>query len=765
MVCNFIKKVTTHKNRFSKLFITWPIFVAARAATLTFPKKMKIKRGLLFLLSIAVLQLAANFTANAQITKIPGGILVKVKGQQVGVLAAKNAAFCLSLNDSIAPSAIKSVFIDAGNKAVTPYTVISAAPSYGIKTAYGKLIINTETKVWSLYNAAGRELILDGAYATTDSSVQITYNAEGLLYGSGNKSTKKLEKNQSDSDDGNGTADIPYVWNNAGYSAFAVSVNDNKPAAWYRDKDNASLTWKFKGKAANLYLWPAKTMYDGAGGYVKLTGRPKLPPRWAFGYLQSQWGWQDSAYISNVENKFRTHKLPVDAFIFDFEWYTTTPDYAVKKEGKAGFSDFTFNPKLFPHPAKQIAELKSEGIKFIGIRKPRLGNDKLLDTMRANGWLHNPKSDSRDLDFSNPDLRKWFEEKTRPMLNKGVDAWWDDEGESYYALYYWWNTAQRDLLASARPNYRHFTINRSFSPGDQRFGYSTWSGDIPSTWPSLNDVPKDLLNFSLAGMYYGACDIGGFQGTPTKEMLVRWFQAGVFLPIMRSHSNIGTTARFPFLWGDDGEAAIRKALDLRYQLLPYIYSLGHEAYTTGAPIMRPLVMEFPKDTTVANLADEWLLGKGLLAAPVLNTGGKRSIYLPADTWYDYHTGEAIIGPKTFSVDKALDEIPVYVRAGTILPIGKVVQYSEQTIGTPLEIRIYPGKNGSFKLVEDDGTSYNYTKGDTRTTAYVWNDKTKTLTWKVSGPYNGKNVYKTIKVVLGEQEKTATIGEKGSVVFK
>ena len=726
---------------------------------------MKIKRRQLILFLIAVVQLAGVFTANAQITKIPHGILVKIKGQQVGLLAANDAAFCLSINNSTAPSTIKSVFIDDSNKATTPYTVIAASPSYGIKTSFGKLMINTGTKIWTLYDATGQILIQDGSYSSTDTSIEITQKTKGLLYGSGNKSSKELEKNQSSSAVGNGVVGIPYFWNSAGYSAFGVSADDNKPATWNRASNKSALNWVFPGKAANLYLWPAKTLYDGARGYVKLTGRPKLPPRWAFGYLQSQWGWEDSTYISNVLTKFRTHKLPVDAFIFDFEWYTTLPDYAVGKEGKVGFTDFTFNPKLFPHPAKQIAEMKSQGLKFIGIRKPRLGNAALLDTARKNGWLISPKTDSRDLNFSNAGLRKWFEKKTRPLLNAGVDAWWDDEGESYYTCYYWWNTAQRDLLASARPNYRHFTINRAFSPGDQRFGYSTWSGDIPSTWPSLADVPKDLLNFSLAGMYYGSCDIGGFQGTPTKEMLVRWFQAGVFFPIMRSHSNIGTTARFPFLWGDDGEAAMRKALNLRYQLLPYIYSLGHDAYNTGAPIMRPLVMEFPADTTVANMTDEWLVGKGLLAAPVLNTGGKRKIYFPNDIWYDYYTGDVIQGPKTISVNKTLDEIPLYVRAGAILPVGPVIQYSEQTSATPLEIHIYPGKNGSFKMVEDDGVSYNYTKDDTRTTTYYWNNKTKTLAWKVTGRYSGKNIYKTIKAVLGKEEKITTIGKYGSLIFK
>lgn len=727
---------------------------------------MKVSKSLFGLLLIVVLQFLAALPAVAQIQKTAGGIVVTAGNQKIALTASKAGAFCLSLNDSAAmPSIIKSTFIDQSDNGAAPFTVIAAAPQYGIKTTFGKLLINAETKVWSLYDAAGKALISDGGFSSKGSSIQLTHTVEGPLYGSGNRATKDLEKEQSASSVWNGAAGIPYFWSTKGYSAFGVAVDDDKPATWDRTKGKADLKWNFTGKAANLYLWPAKTMYDAAGVYVKLTGRPKLPPRWAFGYLQSQWGWADSVYIANVASKFRTHKLPVNAFIFDFEWYTKLPDYAVKKEGEKDFTDFTFNPHLFPSPAKQIADLKSQDIKFIGIRKPRLGNTAALDTARKNGWLISPKTDNRDLNFSNAGLRKWYADKNQPLIKAGVDAWWDDEGESYYTCYYWWNKAQFDLLASARPNYRHFTLNRAFSPGTQRFGYSTWSGDIPSTWESLRDVPKDLLNFSLAGMYYGSCDIGGFQGTPSKEMLVRWFQAGVFLPIMRSHSNIGTTARFPYLWGEDGEGAMRKALNLRYQLLPYIYSLGHEAYNTGAPIMRPLVMEFPADTAVANTTDEWLLGKGVLAAPVLTEGGKRSIYLPNDTWYDYHTGEVIKGAQTITVAKALDEVPVYVRAGTILPVGPVVQYSEQASDIPLEIRIYPGKNGSFKMTEDDGVSYNYTRNNVRTTDYYWNDKTKTLTWKVSGIYNGKGVYKTIKVVLGKENKVVAVGKSGSVSFK
>jgi len=182
-------------------------------------------------------------------------------------------------------------------------------------------------------------------------------------------------------------------------------------------------------------------------------------------------------------------------------------------------------------------------------------------------------------------------------------------------------------------------------------------------------------------------------------------------------------------------------------------------------MMRPLIMEFQKDTTVANITDEWLLGKGLLAAPVLDSGGKRTVYLPNDTWYDFNTGKAIHGPLKFQVTEKLDEIPVFVRAGTILPLGPVVQYTGQVVSEPLEIRIYPGHNSSFTMTEDDGHSYNYTKGLIRQTTFIWNDDKKIISWKVTGTYTGSNVYKLIRIVSGKTSKTVTIGNYGSEQFK
>lgn len=724
-----------------------------------------IRRSLSILLLIAVFQTLAILDITAQVTTVPQGIIVDMNGQKVELAVANTMAFRLSVSKSGVVKAIPSIFIDNGVSAQSKFTVVSRPPIYGIATSYGKLLLNTSTKTWSLYNAKGKLLVFDGSINASDSLQSIGYGVfdKAVSYGSGNYSTNKLVKNGSVALQGNGTADLPYLWNSAGYSVLGVTINDNKPASW--SNKGKLVNWKFKGNSADLYVWPAPSLYDAVRGLAILSGKPKLPPRWAFGYLQSQWGWADRNYIEDVLFKFRSHKLPVDAFIYDFEWYTVTPDYFVKENGKAGFSDFSFNPKLFPEPAKQIADYKSKGVKFIGIRKPRLGDSLNLILARSNGWLKKSNYNNRDIDFSNGGLRKWYADHNKPLLEAGVDAWWNDEGESYYSCYYWWNKTQFDLRNSVRPNDRHFSINRSFSLGNQRLGYCTWNGDITASWADLHKTPSDLLNWSLANMVYGSCDIGGFHGTPTKENLVRWFQAGVFFPIMRAHSDIGVTPHFPWLWESDGEAAIRKALDLRYRLLPYIYSLGHEAYRKGVPIMRPLVMEFPNDTLVSNLTDEWLLGKGLLAAPLLNAGGSRNVYLPADIWYDFETGKSFTGPVKLSVTKNLDEIPVYVRAGTVLPLGPVVQYSDQDTVAPLEIHIYPGHDGKFVMTEDDGTTYNYINGDVRLTTYTWSDATKTLSWRVEGKYTGKKVFKTIKVICGNEIKTATLNKKGSVTLR
>jgi alpha-glucosidase len=224
---------------------------------------------------------------------------------------------------------------------------------------------------------------------------------------------------------------------------------------------------------------------------------------------------------------------------------------------------------------------------------------------------------------------------------------------------------------------------------------------------------------------------------------------------------------FPWLYGADAEAAIRKALDLRYRLIPYYYSLAHEAQQTGAPLMRPLVMEFPEDPAAARITDEWLMGSGLLVAPILNPGGTREVYLPGDTWYELGSSRAHVHDRT-KLDRPLDFIPIYVRAGTLLPLGPVLQYTGQPSSEPLEMQIYPGRDATFTLVEDDGETTAYQHGAIRETTFTWDDRKRQLSWKVAGSYNGANVFTAVKVKLFEgpqpKEQAGALGTDGTMSF-
>ncbi len=475
--------------------------------------------------------LFASWALIAQPVKTSNGIIISSDGKSIELSVVANAAFCLSFSTSGNPVEIKSIFLDENkDNSKNQFSIVSQKSVIGIKTDFGKLLFDTQKQTWTLSNVKGKVLISNATFSFGDSIQKINYSfpQKSLFYGSGNFSTKNLLKSQSAGKQGNGTADVPYFWSNVGFCSLGISGNDNHPATW-KAVENSSVEWTFSGKTGNLYLWPASNLYEATNNLIAITGKAKIPPRWAFGFLQSQWGWADRAYIENAIDNFRSRKLPVDAFIYDFERYTTFPDYFVKENGIKGFSDFSFNEKLFPEPQKQIAEYKKKGIKFIGIRKPRLADSIRLVLARKNGWLLKSAYNNRELDFSNPDLVRWYKEQTRPLLEAGVDAWWNDEGESYYTCYYFWNKAEFELRNEVFPNTRFFSINRSFSPGNQRFGYCTWNGDIKSTWEVLQKTPADLLNYSLSGMFYGSCDIGGFgEKDPSKELVVRWYEAGVF---------------------------------------------------------------------------------------------------------------------------------------------------------------------------------------------------------------------------------------------
>lgn len=717
---------------------------------------------------------AASFACTpSNVERTARGVIVTIGQAHIEATVATPGAFRLSVSYEGKPQAHPSVFLaDPAGRSDVLGKVVHEGKLYGVRAAAGELLIDSGDGRWTLRDGKGGTLIplsrIGQEKKDTTGKLTVALEVERAmdkpiaLYGSGN-GIASLQQKQGLSRVGNGLAVVPYYWSDSGYAALAVSGDDNAPAGWSSVDGQNHLTWSFADASADLYLLPAATLYDAAAAFAELSGHPAVPPRWTFGYLQSRWGWKDRAYIEDTLKQFIERKIPVDAFIFDFEWYTKYPDYKVPPEGEADFSDFAWNPVLFPEPAPQVANYGAQGVRVVCIRKPRLGNSETLKMVRAKGWGLPPVEgfEARNLDFRNPDVRAWYAQQLGKLINTGIAGWWDDEGELTFTTYYYWNQSQSEALARIRPGARLWTINRAFQPGLQRFAAASWTGDIDSTWEELAKTPTHLLNWSLAGMAYGACDIGGFGGEDTPELLTRWMEAGTFFPVMRSHSVLNVRPRFPWLYGAQAEAAMRKALELRYRLIPLYYSLAHEAFRTGASLMRPLLMEFPKDPNVANLSSQWLIGRGLMAAPVLESGGKRSVYLPGGTWYTFDSSTKLAGDRSLEVTVALDEVPVYVRAGTILPLAPVLQRTDQLPGGPLELQIYPGQNASFTLTEDDGLTTAYLKGQTRRTTFTWDDAGRRLSWKIEGPYAGKDIFRSMMVRVFDPKQKLIDGSLAS----
>lgn len=750
---------------------------------------------------LAIFLIAASGYAQAAgdslFQKVQNGILVKIGQAQVELAAVTPTAFCLSISYGGKPDPSPSIFLaDPFRRVPVAWQLAQSGDFVGVKTLAGELLINPVTGQWIIKDANGRTLIpgseigkLSRDPNSSQSHVAVTVgwdkNGPPSFYGCGNGmgqvagsilptiiGVESLQQTNGQTHLGNGVAVIPYYWSTAGYAALAVTGDDNKPASWNAAPDQGYLTWDFPGTTAALYLMPAANLREAAKAYAQLTGHPPVPPRWTFGYMQSRWGWKDRAYIEDALKQFLSRKLPIDAFIFDVEWYNKTIDYSLTDAGSSDFTDFSWNPALFPEPAAQIAAYKAQNVHSVAIRKPRLGNSDLLQMMREKHWgLPDWQSirgmlASRMLDYRNPVVRAWYAQQLGPLLACGIDGWWNDEGEATYTTYHYWILAEEEAQAKFRPGMRLWTLNRAFGPGLQRLGAAAWTGDIEANWPQLERTATDLLNWSLAGMPYSACDIGGFRGEPTPELFTRWMQAGVFFPVMRAHSTEKVQPHFPWLYGQDAKEAIRKALELRYRLIPYYYSLAYETHATGVPLMRPLVMEFPQDPKVANISDQWLMGNGLMAAPILSTNDHRSVYLPAGDWYEFNTNTRFNGHRTIVATAQLDQIPVYVHEGTILPLGPVIQHTDQLPGGPLELQVYPGKNATFTLVEDDGETTAYLKGEVRRTTFTWNDATHRLSWKVGGPYDGKDIFTTMNIEVfypeGIKQAKASLPSSGSL---
>jgi alpha-glucosidase (family GH31 glycosyl hydrolase) len=525
---------------------------------------------------------------------------------------------------------------------------------------------------------------------------------------------------------------------------------------------------------------PAVALKD----FSRITGPAVLPPRWALGYMQSHRTLEDETQLLGIIDTFRAKQIPLDAVIYlgtGFSprgWNERQPSFA-------------FNPEVFKRDPKQVlADMRARNVKVIVHMVP-WDRDKLAT---LHGTI--PARAGEPLNASH--IQNYWQEHVG-LVNSGIDAFWPDEGDWFdlferikrHQLYY-----QGHL--STKPDVRPWSLQRNGHPGIAQWGGWVWSGDTETSWKTLEAQIAVGLNYSLSiGPYWGS-DIGGFYPNSeyTGELYARWFQFAAFCGSFRSHGRTWWT-RLPWGWGlsemgpreNDNrnsplppdhprnilqselnnpaiEPVAKKYAELRYQLMPYTYTLAREARDTGLPLMRALWLHYPNDEHARSLGDQYLWGRDLLIAPVYKRAAvTRDVYLPAGDWYDWWTNTKLTGGRTISRPVNIATMPIYVRAGAIIPFDPVRQYTAQAVTEPTTLRIYRGADGSYTLYDDDGISQEYLRGRGSWIRMSWNDRTRELTLEPGAPTGSSNLAtsRTFNVTLLPEGGTHSVSYAGRLV--
>lgn len=527
---------------------------------------------------------------------------------------------------------------------------------------------------------------------------------------------------------------------------FALSMRDGRAAGLFWDNPGRQ-TWdlgatredRWEMKAASgildVYLFTGPNVETVVRRYTELTGRMPLPPRWALGYQQCRYSYESRAELESVAREFRRRHIPCDVLYCDIHHLH-------------GHRVFTFG-RSYPKPEQMLRKLARDGFKVVTIVNPGVKDDPKFGVLRRglarDAFVKDPTGQtdffgevwpgrSRYPDFLQAGVRAWWGEEQQALLRLGVAGIWNDmnepanfarpdktldpgcvhrteHGPRLHAGVH--NVYGQEMARATREGFhapneasstaaRPFVLTRSGYAGIQRFA-AVWTGDNSSCWEHLADSIRQLLNLGLSGVAFAGADVGGFLDHATPELLVRWLQAAVFTPFLRNHSNLGTRRQEPWAFGPAVEDIARQYINLRYQLLPYLYGLFAEASHSGTPILRPLLWHYPGDPTAVACADQFLLGRNLLIAPILQPGGMaRSVYLPRGQWFDFWTGARHAGGVHHCVEAPLDKIPLFVRAGTILPMAETRSHVGDHEPETILLHVWPEDDGSLGWYDDDG---------------------------------------------------------------
>ena len=661
-------------------------------------------------------------------------------------------------------------FQDSGQKLVS------------LSTSQLKIEVMKEDGSMIFYDSAGRKLTQENTRTLTPVEVngEKTYRSERFtnmwdtqeaFYGLGqhqggvwNYRGEDVELSQD-----NTNISIPMLLSSNGYGIFwnngsRSRMNNRFVHALYLTSEVAD--------AVDYYFLYGPDFDKIVASYRELTGAAPLFGKWAYGYWQCKNRYDSQQELLNIAQKYRALHIPLDNIVQDWFWWNT-------------MGEPVFN-KNYPDPKGMVDSLHDQHVHLMISVWPyfRPGSPAYDDMDKQGFFIDRTKvagfhpARMALYDAFNPKARDYYWGlMNKALFEIGADAWWLDTTEpetegradnllttnkvaigngARYANEFplMTTTAVYEGQRKASNQKRVFILSRSTYAGAQRNAAATWSGDIDPNWETFRRQIPAGLNYSLSGLPYWTTDIGGFvvanpDDPAYRELYVRWFEFGAFCPIFRAHGTRSTNQNEIWSYGPDAQKILTSYDRLRYRLMPYIYSLAWRTTHDGYSIMRPLVSDFRGDARAQNVGDQFLFGPSILVNPVTEPGAThRHIYLPDATWTDFWTGASMRGGKSLDVEAPLDREPLFVRAGSIVPLGPDLQYAAEKPVDPIELRIYPGADGSFTLYEDEGDTYNYEMGTFATIPMRWDDNSRMLTiGDRTGSFRGMQQQRTFQIVV------------------
>jgi alpha-D-xyloside xylohydrolase len=552
--------------------------------------------------------------------------------------------------------------------------------------------------------------------------------------------------------------------------------------------DTGILSWDSEvGNEVDYYFMFGPSADDVIKDYRELTGGAPLMPEWLWGFWQCKERYASQNELTNVVAEYRQLGVPLDGIIQDWQYWP-----------KRGWGSHEFDPARYADPAQMLRDLHAMNAHvMISVWARFDEGTRNFDELEHAGALYatalpgfkwfDPNETNKYYDAFNPVARKiYWRQMNDELFKLGIDGWWLDASEPELSIH-WGEFGNYKTAAgpgtevfNAYPlmhttsvyqgqraetdKKRVVILTRSAYAGQQRNAAITWSGDIHGTWNVFAKQIPAGLNFSISGIPYWNTDIGGFfSSSPTnknyQELFTRWFQFGAFNPMFRVH---GTgAAKELWRWDEPTQKILTDYIRLRYRLLPYIYSTAWQVTSDGGTMLRPLMMNFADDTNALDIGDQFLFGPEIMVSPVTQARATtRGVYLPGrGDWYDFWTGKRIAGGQKIEAAAPIETLPLFIPAGSILPLGPVVQYANEKPADPIELRVYRGADGAFMLYEDEGDNYNYERGVFATIPLIWNEAKQTLTIGArKGKFPGMLKERTFRVVFVDENHGIGGGE-------